>query len=358
MAKQLDSSSVGTAPDTYLYTLCGLDAENADTLATIGSDDTLRFFDASLKTLSKVQSCHAGISCLKSLPGNHFVTAGRDGLIKTWDKRAKQISKLVEPNSRGVSAIATHVEHYIAAGTESAKEGLGDVSVLLFDTRNPSQPLRTYNESHTDSITQLAFHPTMPNVLLSASTDGLVSIFDINQSDEDEALQQVLNPRSAIHCGGFLTTDQAYVLTTDEHFSIYPLAEETPEKPIVEFGDVRQKLDCMYVIDILQQPGGAYPPVMAYGHNENKTLSIIQLDGGPDAWSYGPKVDLPGAHGEEVVRDLMLSTDRSRAFTCGEDGQVKVWSLGDATTAAASSLDRTAKPAKARKGKSERFAPY
>nr|POF17029.1 putative wd repeat-containing protein [Quercus suber] len=358
MAKQLASSSLDTAPDTYFYIICGSGINNTDTLATISSDDTLRFLDSSLNIVNAVQSCHAGVSCLKHLSGNNFVTAGRDGLIKTWDKRAKQTSKLVEPNGRGISALATQSGNYFAVGTESTKEGLGDVSVLVFDTRNTSQPLRTYNESHTDSITQLAFHPEMSNVLLSASTDGLVSIFDVGQSDEDEALQQVLNPRSAVHCSGFLTKDQSYVLTMDEHFFIYPLAEETPEKPVVDFGDVRQNLDCMYVIDILQQPGSAYPPVMAYGHNENKTLSMIQLDGGPDAWSYGPRVDFPGAHGEEVVRDVMLSADQSRAFTCGEDGQVKVWSLEGAATGKGVSRDGPVKSARQRKGKPDRFAPY
>lgn len=356
MARQIASSSLGTPPDTYLY---ALGTNHFDILATIGSDDSLRLFDASLTLLNTVQPCHAGVSCLDSCPGAGFVTAGRDGLIKIWDPRAKQASHFAEPQHRAISAIAIHAENCIAAGTESTKEGLGDVSVLLFDTRNPSQPLRTYNECHSDSITQLAFHPTQSNVLLSASTDGLVSILDVNQSDEDEALQQVLNPRSAVHCSGFLASDQAYVLTTDEQFSIYPLADkaEGMAEPTVAFGDVRQTLSCMYVIDILQQVDGAAPAVMAYGHNENKSLSIVQLVGGPASWSFGPSIDLPGAHGEEVVRDLLLTADQSRAFSCGEDGQVKAWNVE--APAAVTQAEGTAKSAKKkRKEKNERFQPY
>jgi WD40 repeat protein len=217
--------------------------------------------------------------------------------------------------------------HYIAAGTESIKEGLGDVSVLVYDTRNPATPLRQYNESHTDTITQLRFHPTQPNVLMSGSTDGLVSFFDVNQEDEEDALQQVLNPRSAVHCSGFLAEDLVYIVSTDEQLSIHTLAKTASEDeqvpPPVDFGDVREKLNCMYVVNVTVQAEG--PPVIAYGHNYNQTLSISTI-GSPGSWAFGQKVDLPGAHRDEVVRDLLIYKDR--AVTCGEDGYVKVWSLG------------------------------
>ncbi|KAK4541943.1 hypothetical protein LTR36_007307 [Oleoguttula mirabilis] len=318
MAKSIASSTLGSAPDTYLYAL----ARIGDCFATIGSDDSLRLFDPSLKVRQTAQPRNSGLSCLKATSKNAFLTAGRDGTIRLWDPRAKQVSQLAEPQGRAVSALACH-ENVIAAGTESAKEGLGDVSVLLYDTRNPAVPLRNYAESHTDSITQLAFHPTQPNVLLSGSTDGLVTIFDVNQADEEDALNQVLNPRSAVHCAGFLTPDQAYVLTTDEQFLVYPLAEPvegSEPAPAVDFGDVRERLGCMYVIDLLRQPDGQ--PVIAYGHNDRRTLSIAQLTG-PEPWAFGQTVELPGAHGDEVVRDVLL-TDQ-RAYSCGEDGQVRVW---------------------------------
>ncbi len=36
---------------------------------------------------------------------------------------------------------------------------------------------------------------------------------------------QVFNPRSAIHCCGFVRTSEIYALTTDEQFSIYKVGE-------------------------------------------------------------------------------------------------------------------------------------
>ena len=36
------------------------------------------------------------------------------------------------------------------------------------------------------------------------------------------------------------------------------------------------------------------------------------------------------AHGEEVVRDLLLLDGEKKALSCGEDGRVKVWDLAKA----------------------------
>ncbi|EMC99162.1 hypothetical protein BAUCODRAFT_31478 [Baudoinia panamericana UAMH 10762] len=319
MAKQVAASNLSTGPDTYMYAL----AHVGDYFATIASDDSLRIFDASLRQLAVTQPRNAGLACLETYDNNTVLTAGRDGIVRRCDSRAKQVSQVSEPQGRSISALACR-EHLVAAGTESTKEGLGDVSVLLYDLRNPAVPMRNYAESHTDSITQLAFHPVHPNGLLSGSTDGLVSLFDLGMAEEEDALQQVLNPRSAVHCAGFLSPDEVYILTTDEQFSIYSLAEAAVNgdatAQAIDFGDVRSKLDCMYVIDLLKQADGQ--PVVAHGHNERQTLTLTQL-GKPASWAFGQSLQLPGAHGGEVVRDMLLTGDR--AYSCGEDGHVRVW---------------------------------
>ena len=45
---------------------------------------------------------------------------------------------------------------------------------------------------------QVKFHPKRRDILASASTDGLVCLFDISQPSEDEALHGTLNSESSV----------------------------------------------------------------------------------------------------------------------------------------------------------------
>ncbi len=73
------------------------------------------------------------------------------------------------------------------------------------DIRRPSEPIYTHTQTHSDDITHLSFLPStsrlsLPStspitsgtpipslLLLSSSTDGLVALSDVKESDEDEA---------------------------------------------------------------------------------------------------------------------------------------------------------------------------
>ena len=149
------------------------------------------------------------------------------------------------------SLVCDFHKNIIAAGIENPEDGSRASPVYVWDQRNPQARLREYVESHTDTITDLQLHPNLPNLLLSASTDGLINVFDTSQSDEDEALYQVINHRSAIARAGFMypTTD-IYSMGTDETLSFYALQSQEVEKeepsPKV-YGDTREQLGCEYL---------------------------------------------------------------------------------------------------------------
>lgn len=86
-AKQIGSSGLSLPRDTYIYAL----ARAAGACAAISSDDSLRYFDpANLSVVQSVTKAHEGITCLRSdSNGRGYVTAGRDGSVKSWDDRAK-----------------------------------------------------------------------------------------------------------------------------------------------------------------------------------------------------------------------------------------------------------------------------
>ncbi|KAL8636658.1 MAG: hypothetical protein Q9228_005971, partial [Teloschistes exilis] len=93
------------------------------------------------------------------------------------------------------------------------------------DSRATSQPLLQYVESHSDDVTELAFHPSQTSCLLSGSTDGLINLYDTTITDEDDALIQVFNHGSSIAHADFLSDHEVFALSHDEIFSIYDLKD-------------------------------------------------------------------------------------------------------------------------------------
>ncbi len=61
------------------------------------------------------------------------------------------------------------------------------------DQRKSSVPIRIHTSTHSEDINLLAFHPNEPGLLLSGSGDGLLSISNALEDDEDEAVVHVGN---------------------------------------------------------------------------------------------------------------------------------------------------------------------
>ncbi|KAK3201084.1 hypothetical protein GRF29_213g1001747 [Pseudopithomyces chartarum] len=396
-ASQLGQSDLGLPPNSYIYKIIStaprqdpLTYSQIDQLAAIASDDSLRFFHpTTLNVLPNgvVKNVNEKVTCLErgnDQPSNLVATAGRDGLIKFWDKRTPgtAVAEIQSPQKLISSLICNIEKNFVAAGIENPDDGPHGSPVYIWDQRNPQAPIRQYVESHTDTVTDLQIHPNLPNLLLSASTDGLVNVFDINQADEDDALYQVINHRSAIARAGFMfpTTD-IYAMGTDETLSFYALQsqEEEKEEPTPKsYGDTREQLGCEYLAKMHWAGDKAY---IATGKHSSSDLTFYPVDkstqGGPLEYVCNPQqpIHLPGAHGEEIVRDLLTDVHTQTTYTCGEDGFVRAWKMpssGDMDVDGGTSEGKTKskdkkekrkdKKKEKRKGDEEskkgRFAPY
>lgn len=82
----------------------------------------------------------------------------------------------------------------LCAGTEEVS---GEAHLVYFDVRK-NVTLGAYTDSHKDDVTQVKFHPTQHNILASGSTDGLINVFNIVESTEDDALEYCLNTESSV----------------------------------------------------------------------------------------------------------------------------------------------------------------
>ena len=106
--KQIFSTDAGLPAASYIYRIIStaprqdpLTYSLTDQLAFISSDDSLHFHTADLKPDGVVANANENITCLEranDAPSNVVATAGRDGLIRFWDKRSKK--KALEIESR------------------------------------------------------------------------------------------------------------------------------------------------------------------------------------------------------------------------------------------------------------------
>ncbi|RAO67880.1 uncharacterized protein BHQ10_003892 [Talaromyces amestolkiae] len=336
------SSSLSLPSGTYIYAIAATtpsssSGTHSQQFAAISSDDSLRLFDGhSLQptTVLSAKSHDGGVTALKEYSGigpqgSLLATAGRDGAVRLWDARAGELSQRaivemrVEKNIPILSLACDPGSHIVVAGTELEAY---QATVALWDIRAPVSIRQQYVESHNDDVTELQFHPTRKNVLLSGSTDGLVNLYDINIQDEDDTLLQVIN-HGSVHHAGFLSEDAVYALSHDETFSIHPItnpdSEEGSDPSPIQFGDLRPKLQCEYVVQALGTNQGIY---LAAGNTTEKRLDLFPLTPSPKwDFDYANVWRLPDAHGEEIVRAVYLDEQSRTVFTGGEDGIIRAW---------------------------------
>jgi WD repeat-containing protein 89 len=351
--RQTKISDLPIQKDSYIYSISSTAEKDdlrfdsnrlltkSDQLLALSSDNSLLVLDP--ETLSVVPNGHfrnvsSSVTVAKYFGGNEIISAGRDGDIAFWDLRHGKTKSLTTPQGpkEPISALACNKDaQYVAAGTELEGNGPGDVSVFVWDLRNPSTVLRKYTESHTDTVTELRFLPypsQASKVLLSGSTDGLVNVFDTTQAEEEDAVLQVINHRSAIHRTG-LVGDDIYALGTDETLSFY--AQQSPDVNDQEpepyaLGDIREMLSCEYAVKIWNDQN---PLLVVGNHSNHANVQLIPMrraelsDTSPPKWATNidARIELVGGHGEEIVRDVYVDADSKIVYSCGEDGIVRQW---------------------------------
>ncbi|XP_054160120.1 WD repeat-containing protein 89-like [Oppia nitens] len=86
---------------------------------------------------------------------------------------------------------------YLCAGTEVSEKDKNSY-LLFWDIRRPALVLGAYYESHTNDVTDVAFHPQKRHLICSGGCDELINLFDLNETEEDEALISTLNVESVV----------------------------------------------------------------------------------------------------------------------------------------------------------------
>lgn len=280
----------------YIFSL----AHTGTILAALTSFSTLHLLSPS--TLQSTGSISTPASLLSSYTSDTLLTAGQSGQITLHDLRAPSSKPTVLSAAAPILSLTSSTTGLIAAGTELTSS---TATVLVFDPRNGSAPLRTYGEAHNDDVTALSFSSDS-SLLASGGTDGLVNIFSLaapkgaqgEGDDEVEgALKSVLNHGSVHRCG-FLPGGELWALS---HHEVLALYGDAGEGETFALGDVRSTLECEYAVNLLPRGDGAW---VVAGNKEGQWLDLRPVSK-TGRWEEGG-YRLVGGHGAEVCRDVLV----------------------------------------------------
>lgn len=129
---------------------------------------------------------------------------GCESIISMFDIRTQNKVATFIDDSNGSSGLGgkktntcfdiNRNDRVIVAGTELLNH---DVYVQFYDIRQTSK-MGFYCEGHDDDMTQVKFHYSNPDCIMTGSCDGLVNIYDISKENEDDALVGCLNTECAV----------------------------------------------------------------------------------------------------------------------------------------------------------------
>ncbi|SOV09908.1 uncharacterized protein UDID_03827 [Ustilago sp. UG-2017a] len=360
------------------------------TLLAVADDSTLTLID---KTSGVVAESHrafkdARITQAKTLPSasGTFVASVSNGTVACWDTR----SELTRPvwTLQGTSkapylCVETSPSdaNTVVAGTE--QYGHGDSDIDIWDVRSAAAPQSKYNEVHSDDVTALQYHPDSAahgGILLSGSTDGLVSAIDTTIPEEDDAVISVGNTGNSVARAGWFysssssssSTSSAAVDTNMDSTEVTDLSQVETEArrralgkvwaigdmqtlslfdadkfdPILPTTDVRSSSSLRppwstdYVIDAFTHlPSFPNPPssseehlTLFVGKSEGAfaTISIPTSAPTPTS-SWGLRAVFPEqgdgtSYGHaDIVRSVDWDAATNTLYTGGEDGNLCFW---------------------------------
>ncbi|KAG7096614.1 hypothetical protein E1B28_004031 [Marasmius oreades] len=348
------SKQVTLPSNTYILSLASLPTRYAISTSS-PSSDTIQLFDKSTLTpLSKFDGHQGGNTFLRVVDRfageerKTLISSGKDGFIKVWDERSKSCSIKLSNTSNDLSVLSFDVSLdglLVAGGTALQGE---DALILYWDPRKPTKPIRTHSSTHSDDITCLHFQKQttqIRNLLLSASSDGLISTSDADEDDEDEAVIHVANWLGcSISQAGWLSSTSTsnskskvagiWAASDMETFSTWtdeldPLQSLDLRAPSVHTQDRTWVSDYLIACDISNNSNEL---MMFMGSNEgdiasikNPTLGIPDSDMGSKAWSWTLQNLWTHGH-KEIVRSVLWDEKNGALLTGGEDGKLNLWS--------------------------------
>ncbi|XP_034015523.1 WD repeat-containing protein 89-like [Thalassophryne amazonica] len=311
-------------------------AQSTGLLAVSCSDFTIHIHDKNRLNLVGEYRGHrrriCGIAFDHTSP-NLLFSGSADGTVRAWDLRQPWTDAVMQFMSdqqfRYCSFDLNCSSTLLCAGTQRVN---GEDSFLIFwDVRQGGGVLGAYSESHSDDITHVHFHPQDEDRMASGSTDGLVNVFDLSQTTEEQALQVTCNSNSSTSsvCWSGADYNQLLCLGHDESLHLWDLSHLDTNEPLTVFSasDARSLTLLADGSGVEYLVGGSWlekaQKLLVVGGKNSGDLHLMECD------SSGLRLlsSLEGGH-SSTVRCFLWDEVREALVTGGEDAQLLLWKPG------------------------------
>ncbi|KAJ6516287.1 WD40-repeat-containing domain protein [Mycena sanguinolenta] len=330
------TKSASLSAEAYVLSLAPLPTFYAASASA--PSNTIDLFDKS--TLSGVQTLPGhgiGTSSLRSvntianISRPCLVSSGLDGSIMVWDERTNSHSIKMTNAGQTIGILSCDVSQdglTVAGGTQLQGE---DAHIIYWDPRQPAAPLRTHSSTHSDDVTVLHFSPNSQNVLLSASSDGLISTSTADEDDEDEAVVNVGSWNTSVSQAGWIHTSSGAKIWA--HSDMETFSTWSDELDLLQSQDIREpslhnhtqhEWLTDYLVTCHSSPMSSDLKVFV-GSNQGDFALLTNPDLSASAapWSLC-NTWINGHSG--IVRSLLWDEQNQVVVTGGEDGKINVWS--------------------------------
>lgn len=144
-------------------------------IVSAGADATVRIWNASNGSLSRIIPMDHGAATSIALQGEYIATGHADGYVAVWDKTSGHKVADLQRNEASIwSLVFTNVPGRLLAAAH-------DWKVALWDLRAPSSPVHIF-EGHENAVQAIAFAPQGP-FLASGGADRTVKLWNLNTLD-------------------------------------------------------------------------------------------------------------------------------------------------------------------------------
>lgn len=221
----------------------------------------------------------------------------------------------------------------VTAGTALHNE---DAFVLFWDPRNPAAPLRSHGSTHSDDITAVHFGQT-PDLLFSASSDGLISLSNAYEVDEDEAVTYVGNWGCSISQGGWAHAGSKkpnfWTASDMETFGYWSNELDRLQDTDIRHPSLHQGQTWVtdYLISCHCTPKAEGGLAVFVGSNEGDAALITNSNLASPGAPWTIHTVWAGGH-VGIVRSILWDENHDVLVTGGEDSKVLTWRMPELYT--------------------------